>query len=268
MSYRNIILIGALVLGIAIVVLMYVRRGFLDLQGQIDDIETVLASMPPALTSGVWAGAAGGGIGEPSSKPPETSEPPAEYYNLDEDIGNDDFLNNDDEDEQVETLSETDMAEFDLSGAEVTGIATLSEPGYYDAGSVHLEVTPIHFVEGDKNEISFEVSELAPLAGMNVGVQEGADNNDDDTSVNEPVIDVLRVEENEEETFESVDDGDELPTEGSASELDEYAQVTLPELKARLKAILPETKGLARLKRAEVIERLRSVAVVETDSDK
>lgn len=269
MGYRNIILVGALILGIAIMVMMYVRRGFVDLQGQIDDIETVLASMPPALTSGAWAGAAGGGIGVPSSTPPapQPSEPPAEYYNLEEDpeddglAGYEDVLYDDeDEEERVETISDTGMPEFDLSGAEVTGIATLSEPGLYEAGGVQLEVTPV----------DFEVSELEPLAGVSAGVQEEEEGDDDDDDGAEP-----EAEAPEDETTgrdvtaePAEEDADELPEEEPSPELDEFAQLTLPELKARLKVLQPETKGLARLKRAEVMDRLRSIGTFEADSDK
>lgn len=267
MGYRNIILVGALVLGIAIMVMMYVRRGFVDLQGQIDDIETVLASMPPALTSGAWAGAAGGGIGAPASTPPApqaSEQPPAEYYNLEDDPEGEELAgyedvpyDDEDEEERVETLSETGMPEFDLSGAEVTGIATLSEPGFYEAGGMQLEVTPV----------GFEVSELEPLAGVSAGVQE--------EEVSEVVDAGAAAEpeaEAEEETTEATapadEDADALPEEEPSPEIDEFAQLTLPELKARLKVVQPETKGLARLKRAEVLDRLRSIASVEADSDK
>jgi len=275
MGYRNIILIGALVLGIAIMVMMYVRQGFVDLQGQIDDIETVLASMPPALTSGAWAGAAGGGIGAPTSTPPapQPSEPPTEYYNLDTDAEDDDALAGygeepDDEEERVETLIETDMPEFDLTGAEVTGIATLSEPGYYEAGGVQLEVTPIGSSEDVEYDADFEVSELEPLAGVQEGEGvEGAAEDGADEIAEDGAEDVEGAEGVE--AAEPTDDSaEELPEEESSPEVDEFAQLTLPELKARLKVLQPETKGLARLKRAEVLDRLRSSAIVETDSDK
>lgn len=264
MGYRNIILVGALVLGIAIMVMMYVRRGFVDLQGQIDDIETVLASMPPALTSGAWAGAAGGGIETPSSTPPapQPSEPPAEYYNLEEDPDDDGLAEYDeddeDEEERVETLPDTGIPEFDLSGAEVTGIATLSEPGFYEAGGVQLEVTPV----------GFEVSELEPLAGVSASVQEEEDEGASASAKPE-------AEAAEEETAGAVitiepaeENADELSEEEPSLEVDEFAQLTLPELKARLKVLQPETKGLARLKRAEVLDRLRSTTTFGVDSDK
>ena len=290
MSYRNLILMGALVLGIAIMVIMYVRRGFVDLQGQIDDIETVLASMPPALTSGAWSGTAGEGIGASLSTPPtlQPSESPTKYYNLDEDIegnkmdgygegsDNDDDEEEEEEEERVETLIENEMPLFDLSGAEVTGIATLSEPGYYEAGGMQLEVIPIGAGEGDDYDINFELSELEPLAG----VQEGGKGEDVDEVVavdpkpeakvvekavnaDEPVDKDIEELHDEDSSLE-IDESSELD---ESSEPDEFSQLTLPELKARLKVLQPETKGLARLKRAEVLDRIRSTITNEVDSD-
>ena len=271
MSYRNIILMGVLVLGVAIVVLLYVRRGFSDLQGQIDDIETMLASMPPALTSGAWAGS-GGGMPAPPLDPLASAQSPepATEYNLD-----DDGEGMDDDDEQVETLIETELPEYDLTGIEPMGIATLSEPGLYEAGGVQLEVTPVGAGEGSEYDAGFEVSELEPVTDI---VQEGEEVSEDDALdlADAEVADADTEAEAEEGAEEGAEEeaeeeaeefaGPEEPEEPAAEE-DEYSRLTLPELKARLKVVQPETKGLARLKRAEVLDRLRS-GPVEADSEK
>jgi len=285
MGYRNIILIGALVLGIAIVVLMYVRRGFNDIQEQIDAIETVLAGMPPTLTSGAWAGAAQGGGAPvpPPAAPVPTEEEPAEYYNLDEDV------EDNDEEELIETLIDTDMSEYDLSGNETTGIATLSEPGYYEAGGMYLTVTPVGSGEEDEHDTRFVVSELEPLTGMlppsmqeededGLGLGAVSTTESDGESDGDAEADTEDNVASEEEagvgadTTEAVgvvmDDTAVKSADEEADEVDEFAQMTLPELKARLKVLQPETKGLARLKRAEVLDRLRSGVVVEVDSEK
>lgn len=282
MGYRNIILIGALVLGIAIMVMMYVRRGFIDLQEQIDAIETVLASMPPALTSGAWAGAAQGGGAPipPPAAPVPTEEEPVDYYNLDEDVDD-----GDEDDERIETLIETDMPEYDLSGSETTGIATLSEPGYYEAGGIHLTITPVGSGEDPENDTRFEVSELEPLAGVlspSTQKEDGGELGseamstpefDDDTKADaEDNVDIKTEAGVDADTNQAVnvaiDDTAVETADEEASEVDEFAQMTLPELKARLKIVQPETKGLARLKRAEVVDRLRSSAVIEADGEK
>lgn len=271
MGYRNIILIGALVLGIAVVVLMYVRRGFIDLQEQIDAIETVLASMPPALTSGAWAGAAGGGVEAPPPSTLAPTEEPTEYYNLDDDGDMDGFEEvpaDEDDDERIETLIETDMPEYDLSETETTGIATLSEPGYYEAGGMQLTVTPMGADEKSKHEADFEVSELEPLAGVQPLSMQEEDDESDMGAASTPES----GDDADADTIEAVGDAANETVEDSpdeeVSEADEFAQMTLPELKARLKVVQPETKGLARMKRAEVLDRLRSGAAVEADSEK
>ena len=48
---------------------------------------------------------------------------------------------------------------------------------------------------------------------------------------------------------------------------DEFDILTLPELKARLKATQPHVKAIGRMKRAEVLDRLRSNPEVEDGDD-
>lgn len=288
MEYRNIILVGALVLGIAVVVMMYVRRGFIDLQEQIDAIETVLASMPPSLTSGTWAGAAGGGVVAPPPSTVMPTEEPTEHHNLDDDIddgamnGFDEESDNEEDDEHIETMIETDMPEYDLSGTETTGIATLSEPGYYEAGGIQLTVTPMDDTEESENDPEFEVSELEPLAGVLSHDMQEEEDESGASKMSTPATESdaemgvdADVETNpnvDADMFEAGRDGADETAKDSSNEVvpeaDEYAQMTLPELKARLKAVQPETKGLARLKRAEVLDRLRSSEAAEADIEK
>ncbi len=251
MALRNTLLIAALVAGVAIIVLMYVRRGMGDLQGQIDDIETVLAAMPPELTSGQLA-----------SRPPEWNQPqmmptqpypavptpvpraePASNSALQE--GGDGVWVPDDALEEPEVLATDGMPEYSLT--DEFGVATLSEPGVYESGVVQLTVHPAGSdVAGDEiEEVELDWPETA--------VESPA------TTITDADVEVIR-DDDEEEALPEEDVGAVSPEPPESPSIgDEFDRLTLPELKARLKATQPSMTGIARMKRAEVLDRLRSM---------
>lgn len=264
MALRNTLLIAALVAGVAIIVFMYVRRGMSDLQGQIDDIETVLAAMPPELTSGQLASLppgwsqpqphpsqlTGGAQLQPAMPTPPLAEPVS--VPVQEEGGA--WV----PDEALEAgepgIGPADgLPEYSLD--DEFGIATLSEPGVYESGVVQLTVHPAGS-ELSGNEI--EVIDLA-ASGAGEAVESPATTITDadleaETEVGEEAeAEVVRDDDAEDDRAASPEPPESPPVG------DEFDRLTLPELKARLKATQPGMTGIARMKRAEVLDRLRSI---------
>jgi len=250
MALRNTLLIAALIAGLAIIVMIYVRRGFGDLQGQIDDIETVLAAMPPELTSGQLTA-----LPAAWSQPPTTTlvhQPSAPEYSqtggqvLDD--GDDEAWMPDEEYEPYEdptAESAGDMPEYSLT--DEFGVATLSEPGVYESGVVQLTVHPAgaELASDDMVEV---IDVESPAA------QPGEQETELPEAVHAGDLEIENVD------IKEIAPSPEPPRTG-----DELNMLTLPELKARLKAIQPDMRGIARMKRAEVLDRLRSVPVEEAN---
>lgn len=265
MVWRNSLLIGALIAGVAIIVVMYVRRGMSDLQGQIDDIETVLAAMPPALTSGQFNLASEYSGAQPAG-PMAVAEPQyaAEAPSYDMDGG---FAQ-----EFDESIEGSEGDEYSLDDTNV-GVANLVEPGVYQSGVVELHVTAAD--EGMPEMSYAAIEEIDETVSVNPGAIDGpivdngpSDDSDkeegevsaDNDAVNAVIEDAIEYEEDT--TAEVSSEQVEASPVG-----DEFDILTLPELKARLKATQPEAKGIARMKRAEVLDRLRSAPAVEDSQD-
>jgi hypothetical protein len=242
----------AMLIAVVFIGMMYVRRVFVDLQGQIDDIETVLAAMPPELTSG-----------QPLAYPPPLAAAPQQYSQEDdgmqegggvgvggefvpdeelegEDAGED--YRGSEAEEPIQTYDA--MPEYSIDDI---GVATLSEPGIYEAGVVQLTVLPAG------NEHAIEVEELGggdeSVTEEESGGEGGDEGDGDEAGDAEMALSPEPVEERE-----------DSPVAG-----DEFDMLTLPELKARLKGVQPDTRGIARMKRAEVLDRLRSMPTEETN---
>jgi len=266
MALRNALLIAALVTGIAIIAMMYVRRGLCDIQGQIDAIETVLAEMPPELTSGEqdWAGGSGtypAPVAADASFGSEASGGGAaggdgEVGGLGDggDAGGDGGDATFAPDEALEyTITSADdaaAAPHGLRMEDITeylvddefGVATLSEPGVYESGVVQIDVLPA----GQEQKGSIvEVIDLTDNEGEDAEAEhdtdgvDGGDEDSEDAAASPEVPDALAPPP---------------PPPG-----DEFDILTLPELKARLKATQPGTRGIARMKRAEVLSQLRAM---------
>ena len=252
MGLRNTILISALVAGLAVVVILYIRRGFNDLQGQIDDIETMLAGMPPELTSGQPGEYAGPGAYPHAQPPGSPGSTAVQLGGGDPDFSPDETLEEVDENDYEDYTTEGDyglegldggVLEYSLPHQEMASIATLSEPGVYETGVAQITVLPAG----------------ADQVGADI---EGIEEIEDDTVAPSEAEDAEDVEEVQDsaELEESSHEGSPSPPPG-----DEFDVLTLPQLKARLKAIQPDMRGIARMKRAEVLDRLRSLPIEETE---
>lgn len=244
MALRNTLLLAAIVIGVAVLTVMYVRRGLSDLQGQIDDIETVLSeTLPPELTSGqhAWQGGGEQTLGGPGD-PAAPSLPAApEYYapgDSDPAFVPDESLEDVPPLGSISAIGVPEGGEIGLdedqhhipeySLSDEFGVATLSEPGVYESGVVQISVLP-------------------------TGEDAAADTDEDELS------DGTEAAEASGDDGEGDDDDTESPDSPPPS--DEFDRLTLPQLKARLKATQPELRGIARMKRAQVLEQLRSATV-------
>jgi hypothetical protein len=265
MGLRNTLLIGALIAGLMAIVILYVRRGFNDLQGQIDAIETMLASLPPELTSGDpleyphptshLPPLASGGSLQPAAVGDDGPDPDFAPDEEPEGVDANEYTDYGDYDATPHYADEPDIPEYTLSGG-IESVATLSEPGVYETGVTQITVLPAGADQDMELEHSDDASEderseddHASERGEDEGEEAdgGADGVEDDGADG---------------------DGDE-PVEDDAESLpptppgDEFNILTLPQLKARLKAVQPDMRGIARMKRAEVLDRLRSLPVEE-----
>ncbi len=267
MGLRNTLLIGALIAGLMAIVILYVRRGFNDLQGQIDAIETMLASLPPELTSGdpgeyshptahphplassAQPVAGGGSIPDPAFAPDE--EP--------EGVDENEYTDYNDYDATPHYADEPDIPEYTLSGG-IESVATLSEPGVYETGVTQITVLPA----GADQDIELELGD-SPVGDEHAendheserGEVEGEENDGADGVEDDGADDVEGYGD------EPVEDDAESSPSPPPPPGDEFNMLTLPQLKARLKAVQPDMRGIARMKRAEVLDRLRSLPVEE-----
>ena len=274
MVWRNSLLIGALIAAVAILVLMYIRRGLSDLQGQIDDIETVLAAMPPALTSGQFNTASAfinpmmdGGAVAPQGAGADAGPVPASSENdsyamseqeEEEDLEYDNYM------PQVPAADEYSLDDSNL------GVASLVEPGVYQSGVV--ELTVLADTDGDAGvasthavieDVTDEVELDAPT--------DGSDNEEGDDAAVSAVLEATTAESVATPALTDLtplaEVGEEANLEPQSQAGDEFDILTLPELKARLKATQPHVKAIGRMKRAEVLDRLRSNPEVEDADD-
>lgn len=278
MGLRNTLLIGALIVGLLAIVIIFVRRGFNDLQGQVDAIETMLSNMPPELTSGdsleypqpttnhLAPTMTGGG-----NDPNPTFTPDDELEEVDEN----DYIDYDDAPQYRDESPDRDesldrdeytIPEYTLSGT-IDSIATLSEPGIYETGVTHITVLPAGEdidmkldIETDNDETEDEGEEAE---GAETDEDEGAEDEDEGAGAE----DEDEGAEDEKQYPDILnDDWDDNTIDVSASPLsDEFNMLTLPQLKARLKAVQPDMRGIARMKRAEVMDRLRSLPAEEVE---
>ena len=288
MMWRNSLLIGALVAGVAILVLMYVRRGLSDLQGQIDDIETVLAAMPPALTSGQFNMAnafvgQGGGAGAAElggQLPSGTVVPTGQELGQ---INQPGYAQSEQEEEEEELEYDNympsaqgdgsfkDATEYSLDDTNL-GVASLVEPGIYQSGVVELTVLTDDGGNAGNATSRLTVEEVDEESDPVDAPTDGSDNEDAEDAPGSAVGAILEAAATLDiaaqpatpplaEAGEVAAAGDE-PRPG-----DEFDILTLPELKARLKATQPLVKAIGRMKRAEVLDRLRSNPEVEDADD-
>lgn len=289
MMWRNSLLIGALVAGVAILVLMYVRRGLSDLQGQIDDIETVLAAMPPALTSGQFSMAnafvgQGGGAGAAElggQLPTGTVVPTGQELGA---ISQPGYAQSEQEEEEEEMEYDSALLstahpdsifppapEYSLDDTNL-GVASLVEPGIYQSGVVELTVLTDDGGNAGNATSRLTVEEVDEESDPVDAPTDGSDNEDAEDAPGSAVGAILEAAATLDlaaqpattplaEVGEVAAAGDE-PRPG-----DEFDILTLPELKARLKATQPLVKAIGRMKRAEVLDRLRSNPEVEDADD-
>ena len=276
MVWRNSLLIGALIAAVAILVLVYIRRGLSDLQGQIDDIETVLAAMPPALTSGQFntANAFINPMMDGGAAAPHDAVADANAGHVQLSTENDSYAMSEQEDEedleydnympQVPAADEYSLDESNL------GVASLVEPGVYQSGVVELTVladndgeTGVTSNHAVIEEVSDEVELDAPT--------DGSDNEEGDEAAISAVIEATTTESAAApaptDLTPLADVGEEAVVGAESQAGDEFDVLTLPELKARLKATQPQVKAIGRMKRAEVLDRLRSNPEVEDADD-
>jgi hypothetical protein len=276
MVWRNSLLIGALIAAVAILVLVYIRRGLSDLQGQIDDIETVLAAMPPALTSGQFnadnafinpmmdggAAAPHGAVADANAGHVQLSTENDSYamseQEDEEDLEYDNYM------PQVPAADEYSLDESNL------GVASLVEPGVYQSGVVELTVLADN--DGDagvtsNHAVIEEVSDEVELDSPT----DGSDNEEGDEAAISAVIEATTAESAAApaptDLTPLADVGEEAVVGAESEAGDEFDILTLPELKARLKATQPQVKAIGRMKRAEVLDRLRSNPEVEDADD-
>ena len=279
MVWRNSLLIGALIAAVAILVLMYIRRGLSDLQGQIDDIETVLAAMPPALTSGQFNAASafinpvmeGGAVAPQGASidagalqaPTENGSYAISEQEEEEELEYDNYM------PQVPAADEYSLDESNL------GVASLVEPGVYQSGVVELTVLTDADGEEGVQSTHTVIEEVADDEQLEAPT-DGSDNEEADDITDAAVSAVLEA------TAENLapasttaptdltplaDVGEEAVVGNESQPGDEFDILTLPELKARLKATQPHVKAIGRMKRAEVLDRLRSNPEVEDAND-
>lgn len=281
--WRNSLLIGALVAGVAILVLMYVRRGLSDLQGQIDDIETVLAAMPPALTSGqfsvtnAFVGHNGGtevppvggqlssvGISQAGNQPTYT---PSEQEEEEEEMEYDSpLLPTAHPDSIFPTAPEYSLDDTNL------GVASLVEPGIYQSGVVELTVLTANEGSPADSPTGATVEEVEEDGDYEEGPTERSDNEDTEEAPDSAISAVIAAAEAPEHGNQPpatpLADVSDMTTVGNEPQTgDEFDILTLPELKARLKVTQPHVKAIGRMKRAEVLDRLRSSPEVEGRDD-
>ena len=278
MVWRNSLLIGALIAAVAILVLMYIRRGLSDLQGQIDDIETVLAAMPPALTSGQFNAANafinpvmdGGALAPQDATPIEPSSAHDSYVMSEEEEEEDDLEYDNYMPQPQAQAPAPDEYSLDESNL---GVASLVEPGIYQSGVV--ELTVLAETDGDTGIQSTHtvIEEVADDSVLDAPT-DGSDNEEADDATDGAVLAVLEATSPESAAAPALTDLTPLANVGEEEVLGEQPQVgdefdilTLPELKARLKATQPHVKAIGRMKRAEVLDRLRSNPKVEDAND-
>lgn len=280
MVWRNSLLIGALIAAVAILVLMYIRRGLSDLQGQIDDIETVLAAMPPALTSGQFNAAnafinpmmdggavavapQGAAANAGASAGASQLSAENESYAMSEQEGEED-LEYDNYMPQVPAADEYSLDESNL------GVASLVEPGVYQSGVVELTVLADTDAEAGVASTHAVIEDVTDEVELDAPT-DGSDNEEADDAAVSAVLEATTAES---VTTPALTDPTPLAEVSEEANLepqpqagDEFDILTLPELKARLKATQPHVKAIGRMKRAEVLDRLRSNPEVEDADD-
>lgn len=276
MVWRNSLLIGALIAAVAILVLMYIRRGLSDLQGQIDDIETVLAAMPPALTSGQFNAANafinpmmdGGAVDvAPQGAGADAGPVPASSQNdsyamseqeEEEDLEYDNYM------PQVPAADEYSLDESNL------GVASLVEPGVYQSGVVELTVLADTDAEAGVASTHAVIEDVTDEVELDAPT-DGSDNEEGDDAAVSAVLEATTAESVATPALTDptplAEVGEEANLELQPQAGDEFDILTLPELKARLKATQPHVKAIGRMKRAEVLDRLRSNPEVEDADD-
>jgi len=276
MVWRNSLLIGALIAAVAILVLMYIRRGLSDLQGQIDDIETVLAAMPPALTSGQFHAANafinpvmdGGAVAPQDATPIEASSAHDSYVMSEEEEEEDDL----EYDNYMPQPHAPALDEYSLDESNL-GVASLVEPGVYQSGVVELTVQAETNDDTGIQSTHTVIEEVANDTDLDAPT-DGSDNEEADDTTDGAVSAVLEATTVESAVAPEPTDLTPLANVGEEADMgsqsqvgDEFDILTLPELKARLKATQPDVKAIGRMKRAEVLDRLRSNPEVEDAND-
>jgi hypothetical protein len=271
MGLRNTLIVGALFVGLVAIIILYVRRGFNDLQGQIDAIETMLASLPPELTSGDPSEyahptyhppplassvqlVAGGGEDAPDPAFAPDEEPEGVDENDYTDYGDYDATR--DYDATPHYADETEIPEYDLYGGSA-GVATLSEPGVYETGVTQITVLPA----GADQDIELELGD-SPDGDEDPEDEHESERGEDEGEENDGA-DGIEGDGADGDGDEPVEDDAESSALPPPPPGDELNMLTLPQLKARLKAVQPDMRGIARMKRAEVLDRLRSLPVEE-----
>ena len=170
---------------------------------------------------------------------------------------------------QVPAADEYSLDESNL------GVASLVEPGVYQSGVV--ELTVLADADGDEGDQSTHtvIEEVADDEELEAPT-DGSDNEEADDITDAAVSAVLEATaENLAPASTSAstdltplaDVGEEAVVDNESQPGDEFDILTLPELKARLKATQPHVKAIGRMKRAEVLDRLRSNPEVEDAND-